>query len=230
MTRAVLTLSLVAGLVTRAAAQWLGVPVWNSPEGGGLTVSADYAKPNSDYGSGSTWGVRLSWGLGIASFTAGAASWQPGGGGESLTSIGGNAAFRIIGGTLPPIGSSGIRANVQLGLAHTEVANLVVSPVSGTAVTGALGFGVRLRAQYFSAEPYFSPGIRYRSVSGGGNSTEFGYAIGANVGFRAVRCAFGIRQRAAQGRGKRRRVRRGGSRGTVVPFRTAPPESLPKGS
>ena len=72
---------------------------------------------------------------------------------------------------------------MQLGLAHTEVANLVVSPVSGTAVTGALGFGVRLRAQYFSAEPYFSPGIRYRSVSGGGNSTEFGYAIGANVGF-----------------------------------------------
>src|SRR5205809_4020652 len=91
MTRAVLTLSLVAGLVTRAAAQWLGVPVWNSPEGGGLTVSADYAKPNSDYGSGSTWGVRLSWGLGIASFTAGAASWQPGGGGESLTSIGGRS-------------------------------------------------------------------------------------------------------------------------------------------
>src|SRR5437899_5846187 len=146
MTRAVLTLSLVAGLVTRAAAQWLGVPVWNSPEGGGLTVSADYAKPNSDYGSGSTWGVRLSWGRGIASFTAGAASWQPGGGGESLTSIGGNAAFRIIGGTLPPIASNGIRANVQLGLAHTEVANLVVSSVSGTAVTGALGFGVRLRA------------------------------------------------------------------------------------
>ena len=183
MTRGVLTLSLGAGLVTRAAAQWLGVPVWNSPEGGGLTVSADYAKPNSDYGSGSTWGVRLSWGRGIASFTAGAASWQPGGGGESLTSIGGNATFRIIGGTLPPIASNGIRANVQLGLAHTEVANLVVSSVSGTAVTGALGFGVRLRAQYFSAEPYFSPGIRYRSVSGGGNSTAFGYAIGANVGF-----------------------------------------------
>ncbi len=48
MTRPALTLSLVAGLVTRAAAQWLGVPVWNSPEGGGLTVSADYGKPNSD--------------------------------------------------------------------------------------------------------------------------------------------------------------------------------------
>src|SRR2546430_12362968 len=45
----------------------------------------------------------------------------------------------------------------------------------------------------------------------------------------ALPISFDIRQRAAQGRGKRRRVRRGGSRGTVVPFRTAPPESLPKG-
>src|SRR5947209_10904360 len=38
---------------------------------------------------------------------------SPGGGGESLTSIGGNAAFRIIGGTLPPIASNGIRARSE---------------------------------------------------------------------------------------------------------------------
>jgi hypothetical protein len=183
MKNAVLTLGLVTGLATPAPAQWLGVPVWNSPEGGGLTVSADYAKPNTDYGGGSTWGVRLSWGRGPITFTAGAANWQPRPAGESLTSIGGNAAFRLIGGTPLPTASPGIRANLQLGLAHTEVANLVVSPVSGTAVTGAVGFGARLRAPNFSVEPYFSPGIRYRSVSGGENSTEFGYAIGANVGF-----------------------------------------------
>ena len=183
MTRSVLTLGLAVWLAAPAAAQWLGVPVWNSPEGGGLTISADYAKPNSDYGSGSTWGVRVSWGHSTMTFTAGAASWKPGGSTESLTSIGGNVAFRLIGGTPLPLASTGIRANLQLGLAHTEVANLVVSPTSGTAVTGAVGFGVRIRAPDFSVEPYFSPGIRYRSVSGGGNSTEFGYAIGANVGF-----------------------------------------------
>jgi len=37
-----------------------------------------------------------------------------------------------------------------------------------------------------SIEPYFSPGIRYRSVSGGGNSTEFGYVFGANLSFGLV--------------------------------------------
>ena len=183
MKRAVLTLGLAAGLAAPAPAQWLGVPVWNSPEGGGFTVSADYAKPNSDYGGGSTWGVRVSWGYRTITITAGAASWKPEGSTESLTSIGGNAALRLIGGTLPSTTSTGVRANLQLGLAHTEVANFVVSPTSGTAVTGGVGFGVRLRAPDFNVEPYFSPGIRYHSVSGGGNSTEFGYVIGANVGF-----------------------------------------------
>src|SRR5258708_31594984 len=64
MKRAVLTLGWAVGLAAPAAAQWLGVPVWNSPEGPGLTISADYAKPNTDYGSGNTWGVRVSWGRG----------------------------------------------------------------------------------------------------------------------------------------------------------------------
>ncbi len=183
MKRAVLTLGWAVGLAAPAAAQWLGGPVWNSPEGPGLTISADYAKPNTDYGSGNTWGVRVSWGRGTTIFTAGAASWRPGATGESLTSIGGNAAFRLTGDTAPPITSTGIRANLQLGLAHTEVANFLVSATSGTAVTGAVGFGARLRAPDFSVEPYFSPGIRYRSLSGGGHSTKFGYAIGANVDF-----------------------------------------------
>jgi hypothetical protein len=177
----VYTLGLAAGLAAPVAAPWLGEPVWNSPTGGGLAISADYAKPNSDYGSGTSWGARVSWGFGTTTFTLGAANWQPGGQGESLTSIGGNAAFRLIGGTLLPIPSPGIRANLQVGVAHTEVANLIFSPTSATTVTAAVGLGARLPAPGFSVEPYFSPGIRYRSLSDGGSSTEFGYAIGANV-------------------------------------------------
>jgi hypothetical protein len=176
-----LTLGLMAGLAARAAAQWLGEPVWNSPTGGGFVVSADYAKPDDNYGGGTAWGARLSLGLGTATFTLGAANW------EGLTSIGGNVAIQLIGGTLLPIPSPGIRANLQVGVARTELANVVVSP-SGTAVTGAVGVGVRLPAPGFSVEPYVSPGIRYHSQvssgsGSGGSSTEFGYAIGANIGF-----------------------------------------------
>ena len=177
MNRAVLTLGVLTGLAVPAAAQWLGEPVWNSPTGGGFVVSADYAKPDDNYGGGTAWGARLSLGLGTATFTIGAASW------EGLTSFGGNVAIQLIGGTLLPIPSPGIRANVQVGVARTELANVVVSP-SGTAVTGAVGVGVRLPAPGFSVEPYVSPGIRYHSaVTTGGSSTEFGYAIGANIGF-----------------------------------------------
>jgi hypothetical protein len=182
MRRAVLTLGVVASLAAPATAQWLGEPVWNRLEAGGFVINADYAKPNSNYGKGSTWGVRVSWGLGTSTLTAGATSWKPEGAG-SLTSIGGNAAFWLIGGTLLPIASPGIRANLQLGVAHTEAANVLVSPASSTAVTGAVGFGIRLPAPGFTVEPYLSPGIRYRSVSGGGSSAEFGYAIGANADF-----------------------------------------------
>jgi len=177
MNRAVLTLSLAAVLSTPAAAQWLGQPVWNSITGGGLAISADYAKPDDSYGGGTAWGARLSVGLATATFTIGAASW------EGLTSVGGNVAIRLIGGALLPIPSRGIRANLQVGAVQTELANVVVSP-SVTALTAAVGIGARLPAPGFSVEPYVSPGIRYHSeVSAGGSSTEFGYAIGANVGF-----------------------------------------------
>jgi hypothetical protein len=35
----------------------------------------------------------------------------------------------------------------------------------------------------FTIEPYFSPGIRYHNSGGGTHTTNFGYAVGANLGF-----------------------------------------------
>jgi hypothetical protein len=79
--------------------------------------------------------------------------------------------------------SPGVRANLQVGVAHTEEANVVLPIASATTVTAAVGLGTWLSAPSFSVEPYISPGIRYRNENGGGSSTEFGYAIGANVSF-----------------------------------------------
>src|SRR3989449_4718475 len=88
--RAMLTLGLAAVVATPAAAQWLGEPVWNSPKGGtGVTISGDYARPNTDYGSGNTWGGRASLGIGTLTFTAGVARWKPDLATEAFTSIGG---------------------------------------------------------------------------------------------------------------------------------------------
>ncbi len=194
--RAMLTLALTGLLVTPAAAQWLGMPVWNSPKGGtGVTISGDYARPNSDYGKGNTWGGRASLGIGTLTFTAGVARWKPDVATEAFTSIGGNAAFRLIGGSLLPFS-----LNLQVGAARTDSAN---STPAQTAVTGATGFSVPLPTPGISIEPYFSPGIRYRR-SGGVNSTQFGYVFGANLSFGLVGVHLAYDNERLKGGGSRR--------------------------
>jgi len=178
MKSVVIAVALAALLVARAAAQWLGEPVWNSPKGGtGVTISGDYGHPNADYGKGNTWGGRASLGIGTVTLTAGVARWKPDAATEGFTSIGGNAAFRLIGGSLLPFS-----LNLQVGAARSDSAN---STPAQTAVTGAVGFSVPLPTPGISIEPYFSPGLRYRK-SGSVNSTQFGYVFGANLSFGLV--------------------------------------------
>lgn len=174
MKNVMLAVGLVIGLATPLAAQWLGEPVWNSPKGGtGLTISGDYGHPNADYGKGNAWGGRASLGLSTITFTAGVASWKPAGATTSLTSVGGNVAFRLIGGSLLPVA-----VNLQLGGASTNS-----SPATTTTLIGAAGLSVPLPTPGFSIEPYVSPGVRYHNAGGGSHTTNFGYAIGANLGF-----------------------------------------------
>jgi len=150
--------------------------VWNSPKGGtGVTISGDYAKPDSAYQKGNVWGGRAALGLGTLTLTAGVSTWKPEGATESITSIGGNAAMRLIGGSLIPVA-----VNLQAGAARSD--STANGPAS-TRVIGAVGISVPLPTPGFSIEPYFSPGIRYTKVSGLGNSTEFGYVFGANLSF-----------------------------------------------
>src|SRR5437773_5791198 len=100
MKRALLTLGFTALLATPAAAQWLGMPVWNSPKGGtGVTISGDYGKPNEAKGVGNAWGGDASLGVGTLTLTAGVARRQPDAATEGCTSIGGSAATRLIAGS-----------------------------------------------------------------------------------------------------------------------------------
>lgn len=169
---------LALGGAAPASAQLIGMPVWNDPTGGtGLTISGDYGKPNNNGGSGSAFGGRASLGLGTLTVTAGVASDKPSGG-SSITSYGGDLAFRVIGGPLVPV-----KINLQGGAAHASV-----SGTGYTNVTGAVGIGLTLPMPGVSIEPYISPGIRYQKIGAIGlfpstSSTNFGFAVGANVGF-----------------------------------------------
>src|SRR3989441_3209723 len=87
-----------------AAAQWTGMPVWNDPKGGtGITVSGEYGKPDSTYGKGNAWGGRAALGVGTVTLTAGVATYKPEGSSDATTAVGGQAAFRLIGGSLLPL-------------------------------------------------------------------------------------------------------------------------------
>src|SRR2546427_3466730 len=103
MKRGLVILALALGVTSRAAAQWAGLPVWNSPKGGtGVTISGDYGKPNDAYGGGNAWGGHASLGIGTITLTAGVSSLKTDIDSLRVTSRGGNAAFRLIGGSLLP--------------------------------------------------------------------------------------------------------------------------------
>jgi predicted porin len=177
MKRSLFVLGLAALVARPAAGQWLGSPMWNSPKGGtGVTISADYGKPNTEYGKGNAWGGRASLGLGTLTLTAGVTSWKPDSALESITTYGGNAAVRVIGGSLLPIA-----VNLQVGAARSNTSDLGDPE---TIVTGAVGLAVTLPTPGVSIEPYVSPGIRYRNYgTGNGHDTDFGFVVGANISF-----------------------------------------------
>ena len=168
-----------------AAAQFLGMPVWNSPKGGsGITVYGDVGFPNSEYGEGTAFGARGAVGFGNLGFSIGLASWEPKDAGESVVSYGGQVAFRVLGGALLPVS-----LNLQGSIGWSE--EKAGLPKSTRAI-GAVGVGANL--PFLGVEVYGSPGIRYTDYGSldipgfteGSSDTNFGMAIGASARFGIV--------------------------------------------
>lgn len=159
-----------------AAAQFLGMPLWNSPKGGtGVTFNGDLGIPNENSGKGTAFGGRVTLGFANIALTGGLASWKPDGASESFSSVGGNVAFRIVGGSLLPIA-----LNLQLGGARVNAANTIPAR---TRLTAAAGASVGLPTPGISIEPYVAVGNRWNVVEGGGTESNFGWTLGANLGF-----------------------------------------------
>jgi len=175
MKRVVMVLALAASAASPAAAQWFGMPVWNSPKGGtGITISGDYAKPNADYGKGNGFGARASLGLANLTVTAGFSSWKPEGATNSLTNVGGQAAFRVIGGSLIPVS-----INLQLGAGRASCTGCTAL----TTITAGGGVSASIPSPGISIEPYLSISNRWHKSSGISTESNIGWVLGANVGF-----------------------------------------------
>lgn len=177
MKRIMTVLALAALAAAPAAAQWLGMPVWNSPKGGtGVTISGDFGMPNANGGKGTAFGARGSLGLANLQLTAGLSNWKPDLATESFTSIGGNVGFRVIGGSLLPVA-----INLQVGAATTGAANTFPSQ---TRLTAGGGIAVSVPTPGISIEPYLSLTNRWDKFSGiSGTNSNFGWTLGANANF-----------------------------------------------
>jgi hypothetical protein len=176
MKRMLAAIAAVAFAVAPLAAQSLGMPNWSSPKGGtGVTISGDAAMPNADLGKGTAFGARATLGLANISLTAGVASWKPKDASDSYTSIGGQAAFRVIGGSLIPVSIS-----LQVGAAHVGAAN-TDSALTRLGLGGAVS--VNVPTPGLSIEPYLAVSSRWYKFSGvSGTESNIGWTLGANVG------------------------------------------------
>src|SRR3989449_11652645 len=151
--RTVLTLALTALLATPAAAQWLGEPMWNHPNAGsGFTIYGDYSQPNSDAGGGSAFGGRVALGAGTFTLTGGVSSSKADLASERVTTFGGTAAFRLIGGSLIPVA-----VNLQLGGGHSlEIQSTTTALPVQTMLAGAVGLSVPRPTPGVRVQPYVS--------------------------------------------------------------------------
>jgi hypothetical protein len=176
MKRMLASLAAAAFTVAPLAAQAFGMPNWSSPKGGtGITLSGDLAMPNSNLGKGTAFGARGSVGLANITLTAGIASWKQKGASDSRTSFGGQAAFRVIGGSLIPVSIS-----LQVGAAHAAA-------TSADSAQTRLGLGgavsVSVPTPGLSIEPYLAVNDRFYKTSGtSGTPSNVAWTLGANVG------------------------------------------------
>jgi hypothetical protein len=177
MKRMLASLAATAFAVAPLAAQSLGMPNWSSPKGGtGITISGDLAMPNADLGKGTAFGARGSVGLANITLTAGIASWKQKGASDSRTSFGGQAAFRVIGGSLIPVSIS-----LQVNAAHAG-ATSTDSAQTRLGLGGAVS--VNVPTPGLSIEPYVAVSSRWYKFSGiPGTESNIGWTLGANVGF-----------------------------------------------
>ena len=177
MKRIMTVLALAAVGAAPVAAQWAGMPVWNSPKGGtGVTINGDVGIPNTNGGKGTAFGARATVGLANLSLTAGLVSWKPKGAVDNVTSVGGNAAFKVIGGSLIPVA-----LNLQIGAAHAGAAN---GDSATTRLTAGAGIAVSVPTPGISIEPYLSITNRWYKKSGlSGTTSNVGWTLGANANF-----------------------------------------------
>lgn len=172
MKRVLVMASLSMLFAAPAAAQLMGLPVWNSPKGGtGITINGDYSMPDDASGGGTAFGGRATFGVANLTFMAGVSTWDSDVTLDPVTSFGGSVAFRVIGGSLMPV-----NLNLIAGAAKQS------GGLEGTTALAGAGVSAALPIPGFGVEPYISVANQWLIPSGGGETdAALGVTFGANL-------------------------------------------------
>jgi opacity protein-like surface antigen len=169
-------------LAAPLGAQVPGLPVFNHGVGSGISVNGDIGFPN-DQGvdrNGTVYGVTGALALGPVGLTATMASGAPEDG-ESHSSFGATANFKLFGGPLIPIG-----INFQAGASWTTIPGANVGGTDLDIVSVPVGVGVSLSIPTpgLSIKPWIAPRLQMTRTTGGldDTQTDFGLSAGINFG------------------------------------------------
>jgi opacity protein-like surface antigen len=173
----------VCSLAAPASAQVLGLPVYNHGVGSGISVNGDVAYPNDEHfdAEGTVYAVTGAMALGPIGLTATMASSSPHEG-ESHSTFGGTANFKLFGGPLIPIG-----VNFQAGAAWTTIpgANFGgVGDLDIISVPVGIGVSATIPTPGVSIKPWIAPRMQYTRSTGDvdDSATDFGLSAGVNLG------------------------------------------------
>jgi hypothetical protein len=169
----VVAAALAAVSASQARAQLVGIPYYPVETGTGISIAADYGKPDSKSGGGSAYGFTGGLGLGRLGFSASVGAVKPTGF-SSSTSFGGRAGLRLFGGGLVPVS-----VGLQVGASSTKY---TVPGFGSTTTTLILPAAfVRVSPPLFPLKPF---GLVYYQAGSCGSgcsiNKEVRFTVGAN--------------------------------------------------
>jgi len=144
--QAALAAALLAGTALPLRAQVAGLPVFNNGVGPGFAVGVDFGFNDDEAGGGMAFGGTGMYGSGTLGFTGPVSRWSPDAG-ESITSMGGTANLRVLGGPLSPV-----YVHLQAGVGTWDVGD-----VNFLHVPVGVGVGLVIPSPAVSFNPWIAP-------------------------------------------------------------------------
>ena len=182
----VLTLIVSVGATvgaSRAGAQVLGIPVYNSGIARGIGLYGDVGFPNAAAGKGTALGLTGRAGFGPLGVTAIVSTFNPDGPAGSVTSVGATGNFRVFGGPLVPL-SVTLQGGVGYAKPDRLLPNDDVDEVSVLHFPVGVGFALTIPNPVLAIKPWLAPRVDVtRTKTNGVSETDTKFALSGGLEF-----------------------------------------------